>query len=139
MRTVPTLEFEEGGMVRRLSQSLAIMEYLEERYRTPPLLPADPLLRARALRQLTWVTGPSSDEQRELIPLYEGVARAVEAHDRHRARPEAQQRQQVAVRHVRQVEPAVRDALVAEHELGGQRGMRAGHPDQQVRHQSTSA
>ena len=48
MRTVPTLEFEEGGQVRRLSQSLAILEYLEERYRTPALLPADPLLRARA-------------------------------------------------------------------------------------------
>jgi maleylpyruvate isomerase len=47
MRTVPTLEFEEGGMVRRLSQSIAILEYLEERYRTPALLPADPLLRAR--------------------------------------------------------------------------------------------
>lgn len=47
MRTVPTLEFEEGGQVRRLSQSLAIMEYLEERYRTPALLPAEPLLRAR--------------------------------------------------------------------------------------------
>jgi maleylpyruvate isomerase len=47
MRTVPTLEFEEGGQVRRLSQSLAILEYLEERYRTPALLPADPLLRAR--------------------------------------------------------------------------------------------
>ncbi|HVG60351.1 MAG TPA: maleylacetoacetate isomerase [Hyalangium sp.] len=48
MRTVPTLEFEEGGVVRRLSQSIAILEYLEERYRTPALLPADPLLRARA-------------------------------------------------------------------------------------------
>ena len=48
MRTVPTLEFEEGGGVRRLSQSIAILEYLEERYRTPALLPADPLLRARA-------------------------------------------------------------------------------------------
>jgi maleylpyruvate isomerase len=48
MRTVPTLEFEEGGVVRRLSQSMAILEYLEERYRTPALLPADPLLRARA-------------------------------------------------------------------------------------------
>src|SRR5262245_20343719 len=47
MRTVPTLEFEEGGAVRRISQSLAILEYLEERYRTPALLPADPLLRAR--------------------------------------------------------------------------------------------
>lgn len=48
MRTVPTLEFEEGGVVRRLSQSMAILEYLEERYRTPALLPAEPLLRARA-------------------------------------------------------------------------------------------
>lgn len=47
MRTVPTLEWEEGGAVRRLSQSVAILEYLEERYRTPALLPADPLLRAR--------------------------------------------------------------------------------------------
>jgi maleylpyruvate isomerase len=48
MRTVPTLEFEEGGGVKRLSQSLAILEYLEERYRTPALLPSEPLLRARA-------------------------------------------------------------------------------------------
>jgi maleylpyruvate isomerase len=48
MRTVPTLEFEEGGGVKRLSQSLAILEYLEERYRTPALLPSDTLLRARA-------------------------------------------------------------------------------------------
>ncbi|MBN1206086.1 MAG: maleylacetoacetate isomerase [Myxococcaceae bacterium] len=48
MRTVPTLELEEAGQVRRLSQSLAILEYLEERYRTPALLPAEPLLRARA-------------------------------------------------------------------------------------------
>ncbi len=47
MRTVPTLEFEEGGAMRRLSQSLAILEYLEERYRTPALLPAEPYLRAR--------------------------------------------------------------------------------------------
>jgi maleylpyruvate isomerase len=47
MRTVPMLEFEEGGMVRRLSQSLAILEYLEERYRTPALLPEEPLPRAR--------------------------------------------------------------------------------------------
>lgn len=39
---VPALE--DGG--RTLIQSLAIMEYLEERYPTPPLLPADPLDRA---------------------------------------------------------------------------------------------
>ncbi|WP_224372390.1 maleylacetoacetate isomerase [Hyalangium versicolor] len=47
MRTVPTLEFEEGGVLVRLSQSVAILEYLEERYRTPALLPAEPLPRAR--------------------------------------------------------------------------------------------
>lgn len=47
MRTVPMLELEEGGQVRRLTQSVAILEYLEERYPTPALLPSDPLLRAR--------------------------------------------------------------------------------------------
>ena len=35
---------EDGG--RRLIQSLAIMEYLEERYPEPPLLPRDPIDRA---------------------------------------------------------------------------------------------
>jgi maleylpyruvate isomerase len=47
MRTVPTLEFTEGGRVHHLSQSLAILEYLEERHPSPALLPADPVLRAR--------------------------------------------------------------------------------------------
>jgi maleylpyruvate isomerase len=46
---VPTLE--DGG--RPLTQSLAIIEYLEERYPEPPLLPKDPadraLVRAMAL------------------------------------------------------------------------------------------
>ncbi|ATB28549.1 maleylacetoacetate isomerase [Melittangium boletus] len=46
MRTVPTLEFTHEGRVHFLSQSLAILEYLEERYPSPALLPADPLLRA---------------------------------------------------------------------------------------------
>ncbi|MFL5358266.1 maleylacetoacetate isomerase [Archangium sp.] len=46
MRTVPTLELTEGGQVRRLSQSLAILEYLEERHPSPALLPAEPYLRA---------------------------------------------------------------------------------------------
>ncbi len=41
-RLVPTLE--EGG--RYLTQSLAIIEYLEERFPKPPLLPADPVDRA---------------------------------------------------------------------------------------------
>lgn len=40
---VPALE--DGGAV--ISQSLAIFEYLEEKYPEPPLLPRDPVARAR--------------------------------------------------------------------------------------------
>lgn len=50
MRQVPLLEFEEGGRTHRLTQSLAILEYLEERTPEPRLLPAEPLLRAQARR-----------------------------------------------------------------------------------------
>jgi maleylpyruvate isomerase len=51
MSQVPTLEWqEEGGVVRRLSQSIAILEYLEERWPERPLLPADPYLRGQARR-----------------------------------------------------------------------------------------
>ena len=45
---VPVLELDDG---RRLTQSMAILEYLEEHFPAPPLLPADPWQRARA-RQL---------------------------------------------------------------------------------------
>lgn len=41
---VPVLEFDSGGV---LTQSLTIIEWLDETYRQPPLLPADPLARAR--------------------------------------------------------------------------------------------
>ncbi|MEM7729780.1 MAG: maleylacetoacetate isomerase [Pseudomonadota bacterium] len=41
---VPTLELEDGTT---LTQSLAILEWLEETHPTPPLLPSDPLGRAR--------------------------------------------------------------------------------------------
>ncbi|HYQ05089.1 MAG TPA: maleylacetoacetate isomerase [Polyangiaceae bacterium] len=45
---IPVLEVEgEGGGSVFLSQSLAIIEYLEERYPTPALLPKDLLMRAR--------------------------------------------------------------------------------------------
>ena len=48
---VPTLETDSG---ERLSQSMAIIEYLDETYPEPRLLPADPLGRAkvRALAQV---------------------------------------------------------------------------------------
>ena len=45
-RTVPTLEWADGGgHVRRLSQSMAILEYLEETHPRPPLLPKDAFAR----------------------------------------------------------------------------------------------
>jgi len=45
---VPVLEVEEPGEpARRLVQSMAILEWLEERFPDPPLLPADLLGRAR--------------------------------------------------------------------------------------------
>jgi maleylpyruvate isomerase len=48
MRQVPMLEIGEGASAFRLTQSLAILEYLEERFPDPPLLPRDLVLRARA-------------------------------------------------------------------------------------------
>ncbi len=44
---VPVLEVEEGGRTLRLVQSMAILEWLEERFPDPPLLPADLPGRAR--------------------------------------------------------------------------------------------
>lgn len=51
MEQVPLLEIEVAGQVRRIAQSMAILEYLEEAYPSPALLPAAPFERARA-RQL---------------------------------------------------------------------------------------
>jgi maleylpyruvate isomerase len=54
MAQVPVLELDQAGpdgRPRIITQSMAILEYLEERHPSPPLLPADPWLRARA-RQL---------------------------------------------------------------------------------------
>jgi maleylpyruvate isomerase len=49
MSQVPTLEVtEDDGTRITLTQSLAILEYLDERWPDPPILPRDPFLRARA-------------------------------------------------------------------------------------------
>jgi maleylpyruvate isomerase len=48
---VPVLELEGEEPLRRIAQSLAIIDYLEERFPEPSLLPDEPWLRARA-RQL---------------------------------------------------------------------------------------
>lgn len=44
---VPVLEVEEDGRTLRLVQSMAILEWLDERFPDPPLLPADVDGRAR--------------------------------------------------------------------------------------------
>lgn len=45
---IPVLELTEGDTEAVLTQSVAIIEYLEERFPEPPLLPKDLLARARA-------------------------------------------------------------------------------------------
>jgi maleylpyruvate isomerase len=49
MAQVPALEItEDDGTVHTIVQSLPILEYLDERFPQPPLLPSDLFLRARA-------------------------------------------------------------------------------------------
>lgn len=52
MAQVPVLELSEPGETFRLTQSMAILEYLEERFPDPPLLPRELELRAR-VRELS--------------------------------------------------------------------------------------
>ena len=48
MAQVPTLEItEDDGTVHSLTQSLPILEYLDERFPERPIMPKDPYLRAR--------------------------------------------------------------------------------------------
>ena len=48
MAQVPTLEItEDDGSVHAITQSLPILEYLDERFPEPPILPKDLYLRAR--------------------------------------------------------------------------------------------
>jgi maleylpyruvate isomerase len=53
-RQVPVLELDDSGSTVRLVQSIAIIEYLEERFPSPALLPQRPVERAhvRALAEL---------------------------------------------------------------------------------------
>lgn len=47
LHQVPVLEVVDGSVRTRLRQSVAILEYLEERYPECPLLPTDPVARAQ--------------------------------------------------------------------------------------------
>jgi maleylpyruvate isomerase len=75
MQQVPTLELDDG---RRISQSLAIIEYLEETAPRPALLPAEPYLRARA-RQLAELVNAGIQPLQNTGPLGELKARGVDA------------------------------------------------------------
>jgi maleylpyruvate isomerase len=68
MRTVPTLEWSEWGLVNRLGQSLAILEYLEARFPTPALLPNDLLLKAR-VRMLAEMVNSGIQPLQNLVVL----------------------------------------------------------------------
>jgi maleylpyruvate isomerase len=65
---VPLLEIQEGQSVRSIAQSMAIIEYLEERVAEPPLLPRDLWLRARA-RQLAEIVNSSIQPLQNTIVL----------------------------------------------------------------------
>jgi maleylpyruvate isomerase len=68
---VPVLVLDEtgpDGRPRLLAQSMAILEYLEERHPAPPLLPKDPWLRARA-RQLAQIANSGIQPLHNLYTL----------------------------------------------------------------------
>jgi maleylpyruvate isomerase len=65
---VPALLVAEGGVSHTLTQSMAIIEYLEETHPSPPLLPADPFGRAR-VRQLAEIVNSSIQPLQNLSVL----------------------------------------------------------------------
>jgi len=65
---VPVLVTEEKDGARTITQSMAIIGYLEETVPVPPLLPADPWLRARA-RQLAEIVNAGTQPLQNLTVL----------------------------------------------------------------------
>ena len=65
---VPLLEIDEGGQLQRIAQSLAIIEYLEERFPMPALLPGSSLHRAQA-RQIAELVNSGIQPFQNLIVL----------------------------------------------------------------------
>lgn len=68
MEQVPTLEVDIDGETRHLAQSMAILEFLEEQYPEPALLPDDAFLRART-RQLAEVVNSGIQPVQNLLLL----------------------------------------------------------------------
>jgi maleylpyruvate isomerase len=75
-RQVPVLIPDGSG--RAITQSMAIIAYLEEQFPTPPLLPADPWLRARA-RQLAEMVNAGIQPHQNLAGLERLKALGVDA------------------------------------------------------------
>jgi maleylpyruvate isomerase len=85
MAQVPALEVEMDGQTRVISQSLAILEFLEEAYPEPALLPADRWSRARA-RELAETINAGIQPHHNLGPMtrLEAVQPGLgKAHGRH--------------------------------------------------------
>lgn len=68
LKEVPALELEEGGQPAVLTQSMAIIEYLEEAYPMPALLPQPPMLRAK-VRQLAEMINSGTQPLQNLVIL----------------------------------------------------------------------
>lgn len=68
MEQVPTLEVDIDGTTRHLAQSMAILEFLEEEYPQPALLPEDAFSRARA-RQMAEVVNSGIQPVQNLLLL----------------------------------------------------------------------
>jgi maleylpyruvate isomerase len=69
MAQVPTLEItEDAGTRIALTQSLPILEYLDERWPDPPILPREPYLRAQA-RALAEIVNAGTQPMQNLTTL----------------------------------------------------------------------
>lgn len=68
MAQVPTLVVDAGGEEVALTQSLAIMEWLEEAHPEPPILPAQPFERAR-VRQIAEIVNSGIQPMQNLSTL----------------------------------------------------------------------
>jgi len=77
-RQLPVLVIDDGA--HTITQSMAIIAYLEERFPTPPLLPADPWLRARA-RQLAEMVNAGIQPLQNLSVLERAQAGGLDANE----------------------------------------------------------
>ncbi len=68
MAQVPTLEVVENGVTSWLSQSIAVLEYLEEKHPEPAMLPEDAILRAR-VRELSELVNAGIQPHQNLTPI----------------------------------------------------------------------